>query len=144
MSAQTGPVHLILSADSASLSAAIASLGSVADVLVSTGAALEAIPDGFGVFFGPEFPGCLPDLILDRSDLFFAEAVLRPAGGALEFIFNPSDRYLEFVTAIAGCGHVTCDADLHGWPILSVAPDSATVAEAGGESIFSARGGLRS
>lgn len=70
------------------------------------------------------------------SSLFRSNSSARLTGGALDkFVvsFDPSERYLELVAAIAvDCENLTVFFS-HGWPLLSVGTDSPpTVTEAGG------------
>ena len=124
----------------ADTSGIVASLRSVFDVLLASGGALHTILEAFPDLFDTSTGSAGPDLVVENFHLFFGEAVCGPANGAYELIFNPSDRYLELVSAVASDADVACNFDVHGWPILSVGGTSPTVTEAGGESI-SARGG---
>src|SRR5690606_11133409 len=92
----------------------VRSLRSVCDVLLASRGALEAVADRLGVEIGTELAGGAADLLLDRIDLIIAESVLRPAGGALELVINPSVSYFELVTAIAGRGDLSVDGVFHG------------------------------
>lgn len=76
----------------------------------------------------------------DTSDLILVEPVGRAAVGAfvLEPLkVSPSDRYLEFVAAIAAHGDAEISRYEHGWPILSSVGRSTTMAEGAAESIRS-------
>jgi len=118
----------------ASAAAPMRSFLAVCEVLASSGCPLELLADLFPEFLNTKFAGAIPQIRLELIDLIFAEPVLLSAGGTIEIILHPSDRYLEFVAAVASCADVPCNSDLHGWPILSVAAGSVTVAEAGGAS----------
>lgn len=70
------------------------------------------------------------------QSLFRSNASARLTGGALDkFVvtFDPSERYLELVAAIAvDCKNLTV-VFCHGWPLLSVDADTpSTLTEAGG------------
>jgi len=118
------------------------SLRSVLDVLGASGHVLELATQTLGDMFGSELAGRGVDLFLERRDLLLGEPILRSTDGALELIFKPGDRYLEFVSAIARNVDVSCDVDAHDWPILSLASGDLSVAEGGRESISPA-GGVR-
>lgn len=84
--------------------------------------------------------GCM--LRDDDGDLVSSEAVHLSAGGARQvkcFQFHPSDGYLVLFTAVARDRKADV-AFRHGWPILSLAGDTASMAEAAGASSLS-RGG---
>ena len=110
---------------------ALASARSVLDVLAASGSSLGRLVQLFPDFLHAEGPGRVAELRADAFDLLFAEAVNAPALGAGKIVLKPSDRYIEFVTAISRDGNVALDFDLHGWPILSVVACTTTVAEAG-------------
>lgn len=101
-----------------------ASARSVADALSALGGASERIAEFF--------PGH-SELGADCLDLILRKPLNSAAPGATKFEafkLDPSDRYLEFVAAVAR----DCHADTffrHGWPILSVVARTPTVAEAG-------------
>ena len=114
-----------------------ASFASVLEVLRSSSHLLERFAEFFPDVIHTEGGSLFADLGADGSDLIRIETVLRPADGALELIFKPGDRYLEFVAAIAGDGNVTADVDVHGWPILSVVSAQPTVVDAGGAASLS-------
>lgn len=114
-----------------------ASFASVFDVLRSGSHLLERFAEFFPDVIHAEGGGLIADLGADGSNLILIETVLGSADGALELIFKPSDRYLEFVAAIARDGNVTADFDAHGWPILSVVSAQPTVVDAGGVASLS-------
>jgi hypothetical protein len=126
MTRVTAPLHLKVS--SVSLDGALASARSVFDVLAATsGLAERIIPDFPDFISGVTGSGCA-DLRFEAGNLFGRETVDMTALGACEVIFHPSDRYVEFVSAIAGDRDVSCNLDVHGWPILSSVSGSTTIA----------------
>lgn len=111
------PLHAELNADINS--AALLSFRRVFDVLATSGDARKTAIERFPDLFSAELPCGIGDLRLDRHDLFFGEPIFLTTSGALKFTLQPSERYIEFVTAIAGDRYISCDADFHGWPVLS-------------------------
>lgn len=111
----------------------VTSFLSVFDVLRMRSDLLERFTEFFPDMIHAEGSGPVTDLSSNSFDLLFAEPVFLTAGGAVEFILKPSDRYLEFVAAITRDGDVSADFDLHSWPILVLRGDSAqpTIAEGG-------------
>lgn len=74
------------------------------------------------------------DLCCDADDLIRCEFVDSAASGASPFKLVhvlPSDRYLDFVSALTGDWHADIVRFVHGWPILSVVPSTTTVADGG-------------
>lgn len=121
----------------ADTSAAELSFRTVADALEASRSLREHVVDVFPDLFvrgGGDF--CI-ELRPECADLFIAKPVLRSANGAFELTFNPSERYRELVTTIAGDGYAC--SDFHGWPILSLSCGNATMTDAPVESIC--RGG---
>lgn len=111
---------------------ASASLRSVLDVLPTLSSdTLEHLVDAFSDLIASEVGGSGVKLIPDFGDLFVVEPVDRAALGTDEvrLAVNPSDRYLDLVAAVAGDDDVSCNLDVHGWPILSVVARTSTVAE---------------
>lgn len=122
----TAPLHLSVSG--ASLESALASARSVFNVLAATGGIADRLVPDFPDFIsGVSASGC-GDLCLEAGNLFRAEPVNVTALGACEVIFHPSDRYVEFVSAIACDRDVSCNLDVHGWPVLSSVSGSTTIA----------------
>lgn len=138
--AQIGPVTL-----SINTTAARQSFESVALAMQSLGSsALEQVLLQFDDLLAKDRL-CSLVLFDDGRSLLGREPVDLPASRAGELhslrVF-PHERYVELVSAIARSGNAHAVRVVHDWPILSVASDSATVAEAGGESI-PAGGGAR-
>ena len=128
--ATIGPISITLP-DTAPMQASFASV--FEHLAASRGAAEEVarrFPAAFVHCGGDTF-----ELADDAGDLLFAQMVDGPAfrAGKIDALkFDPSDRYLEAVAAIAALdGQVNVAFD-HGWPILSVGDGSTTVTEAGG------------
>jgi len=109
----------------------------VGEVLTASGALPHTLTKSFPDFFDAELPSLAVKFSLEAGDLFSAEPVDLSALRTGEIVLKPSDRYLEFVTAVASCFDMACDLDLHGWPILSSVGCSTTMADGAAESIRS-------
>lgn len=119
----------------------VSSLRSILEVFGPTGGSLEAVAQDFPDLLDAGGLSGVPELRADAFNLIFGKPVAGAADGTLEIIFEPSDRYVDFVTAIARDRGVACDLDLHGWPILSLSADTPRMIEAAGAS-SSGRGGV--
>lgn len=121
----------------------VASLTSVLDVLASSNSALETFTQRFGSVLQSDGLGGFV-LTDDGIDLLWRECVDVTTGGAGELVsleFNPSDAFLELVSTIASDGHSHVVFS-HGWPILSLAGDTASVTEPAGTCNGAGRGGV--
>lgn len=119
----------------------VSSFRSVCDALGTSELAREIVADGFPDLFDSTrgSDGC--ELEFKSSDSLFVcnfhMSALRADGLTLRL--EPSERYLELVATVAG--YLKLDiVDSHGWPVLSLAADTASVAEAAGESILGGGG----
>jgi hypothetical protein len=121
---------------------AAASLASVDNVLRAASMLSQHVAELFPEFLDAELGSLVSDLTGETCDLLFGEPVMRSTDGALELIFQPSDRYLDLVAAIARDGDVSCSFDAHGWPILSLAGDTASMTEPAGVGNCASRGGV--
>lgn len=124
------------------LSPALESLASLLEVLGASERATECFVDHFaGVIERGDFG--LFVCCDDAADVLIREAVQLATGRAGELIslkFDPTDRYLEAVAAVVACAADTHSIISHGWPILSLVGDTASMTEAAGAS-SSSRGG---
>ncbi len=84
---------------------------------------IERDPDHPGKFR----PGCI--------DSFFAPRCVPAAGGAsgMVLLFEPAERFRELVAAVAREGDFEI-IDIHGWPVLSLVSDCASMAGGGAAS----------
>lgn len=130
--AKVGPV--VIDMHAVAHHPALRSVASVLDVLAASGGAFDALADSFPELVCTEGPDLSANLRSDAGDLIFGESILRTTVGTLEVALKPSDRYLELVAAISGNRDVSCDFDFHGWPILSLVGDTASMTEAGAAS----------
>lgn len=110
-----------------------ASLRDLGTMVASSEAALELLDES-------------PRLFLERlisseegSDLIFCKVPTcsaMSAGHHHSLKLDPSDEYLELFFAFAALHGNACTVICHGWPILSLAGDIASVAEAGERCTF--------
>lgn len=106
------------------LASLVAAIEVPSDLAERVGSELSSIISG----------GCM--LRDDAGDLIVGEPVDLSAGGALQiksFQFHPSDGYLVLFSAVARDRKANV-AFCHGWPILSLVGDTASMAEAGASS----------
>lgn len=132
----SGLATIDIKVETPAVEAAVLSFTSVFDVLGASGAACEAFAERFPGVLNRVSPGFF-EVGHNAADFFISEFMHFTTGGAGKFVsvkLDPADGYFEMVAAIA----VVADANVvlsHGWPILSVAGDTATETEAGAESI---------
>jgi len=110
---------------------ASASLESIAAVLDPAGPKVEA------EHLLAEFIAGLRVGADEGVDICRFETLANATSGAIELVsikVLPSERFLELMTAIARERDDVSLVFSHGWPILSVAVPTTTVAEAGGAS----------
>lgn len=130
--AQIGTITLTLRLDPASRAAAEQSVGSLAEVFA------QGLPEHVARLCPRLFErGGNGGVVLrdDFADLLVRELILDPATGAGEaqiLKILPPDWYGEFMAAIAAHGDLYGFGWVHGWPVLSLGCDSASMAEADG------------
>lgn len=130
--AQIGTITLTLRLDPASRDAAEQSVGSLAEVFA------QGLPEHVANLCPRLFERAGEGGVVlrdDFADLLVREVVIDPATGAGEtqiLKILPPDWYGEFMAAIAAHGDLYGFGWVHGWPVLSLGCDSASMAEADG------------
>lgn len=106
-----------------------ASLLSISEYIASLGDASQGVINLLGGFI---------DRTDDLRDLIRCECLANSTGGTLELVsikVLPSETFFELISTITVEREDVSVVLRHGWPILSVATDSATVTTDAGESI---------
>ena len=134
---------MIASLDILARRAAAASFVSAFEVLDTSGAARDVVAKRFADVFD-SLPGCDgAELSFESLNCFWAGKLNVAALGAgrATFSLEPTERYRELVSTIAGYVEVDI-VDVHGWPMLSLVGDTASMTELPGAGNCARQGGV--
>lgn len=118
------------------------SFRSVSNALDASDAARQVVADSFPDLFESGGAGESLQLTVEHSDRLWTCSLDVAAfrAGCATISLKPSERYRELVSTVAG--YLELDLiDIHGWPILSLAGDTASLTEPAGVGNDASRGG---